>query len=98
MDNPCIHFEEKMLSGTILSHEACQNKLHLFAEYPESVFRSVVSLLSCTLHGLAVLDWVKISVKSQDVQTSGYHQSLEATKRSNKRNFTMGKIQMLHQL
>lgn len=63
MDNPCIHFEEKVLSGTILRHEAWQNKLHLFADHPESVFRSVILLLSCTLHGLAILDWVKISVK-----------------------------------
>lgn len=58
-----MYFEETVLSGTILRHEACQNKLHLFAEYPDSVFISVISLLSCTLHGLAVLNWVKILVK-----------------------------------
>lgn len=63
MDNPCINFEDKVRSGTILRYEACQNKLHLFAECPESVFRSVISLLSCTLCVLAVLDQVKISLK-----------------------------------
>ena len=63
MNNTCIHFEWKVLSGTLPKHETCQNYLHLFAESPESVFRSMASLLPCTLYALALLDWAKIPVK-----------------------------------
>lgn len=63
MNNTYIHFEWKVLSGTLPKHETCQNYLHLFAESPESVFRSMASLLPHTLYALAVLDWAKVSVK-----------------------------------
>lgn len=59
MNNTCIHFEWKVLSGTLPKHGTCQNYLHLFAEFPGSEFGSVASLLLCTLYALPVLDLEK---------------------------------------
>lgn len=80
MNNTCIHFECKVLSGMFPKHKTCQNDLSIFTESPASVLRSEALLLPCTLFAQWSLPGQKYQWSKEVVQALGYPQSMGRTK------------------